>query len=394
MKIINGVDYYPRESDDKEAFAVRYAGKVGPVLVLVHGIGERSQGTQEDLINVVEGFDYDGPTGPLTRQYAIESTEIEAFAKKYGVTLVTVTYPTEWNPNDFNYVLNTVIANYRVDKDRLYIHGFSLGGGAVLRYVTSSVENASRVAGAGVAAPVNWATNIDNIMGAGLQMVCTTYEKDNTVSPNNVKNFVANLNARGPKLLAYLKIYPGTAHGGFSEILGTESYWQWMVENSRNKRIAYTGETVAPAEPAKPSTLQAVIGYDQSGTQAKLNATGSIGNPVAWKWSIVSVPSGVNRYDPSLFPGGAGYKTSTLNLPKAGSYVIELEVTNSFGEKAATQATVTYPISTEPRKKVVASFDSSSDLVTYEDQTTEKAIAVLTAGKWQIKTAAGLTYDF
>lgn len=223
MILENGIYYYPRESDSKEGFAVRLpAGytstKRYPVWLIIHGVGERSRGLLEDLKNVMLGFDYDGP-GPLPRQYAIATPDLKANVDKHGHILVVVTYPYEFNPNDVEYVMKMVEQDFSVDTTREAVIGFSLGGGAALRHATSSVAAASRWALVVVCAPVNWATNLKNVVDAKLQLIGTTNKVDSVVSPGIIKGIVNGINSLNPEIAARLIEFPHEGHGSFLEML-------------------------------------------------------------------------------------------------------------------------------------------------------------------------------
>jgi dienelactone hydrolase len=390
---IGEVDYYVRESDAKEGLAVRYAGKRGPVLLLIPGMGDRSQGALENLINVVDGYDYDG-TGPQPRQYAVETEAMQAMAKKYGVTLITVTYPSEFNPNDVQYALNTVIQNYDVDPERTYIHGFSLGGGAVLRYITSSLVNASGLAGAAAAAPVNWASNIDNVVNAELQFIGSTYETDNTVPSSNVKNFVAAINARNPKYPAYLKVYPGVAHGGFNEMLANEAYWQWMAINSRAKRIPFTGGAVSiptiPTIPTMPTTAKADFNIKEgqiiTTSSIELDASASVGvinNNYYWEVTKNSAP----WVGQKLAGGAGGGPKKLLSNLTDGPYTIRLTINGDVkSERRLVEVKLGATPEPEPTPKVPTVYSIASRLITFDDGSIEKAVSVT------FKTESGKEY--
>lgn len=391
MQLINGVYYFPRESDSKEGFGVRppknyTPDKKYPVVVLVHGIGERGQGDIPALQNVVDGFDYDG-AGPLPRQYAIETTEFEAMIERFQFIGVTVNYPTDFRPNDITYVLDTIEAAFPVDKSREAVIGFSWGGKAVLDYIVASLANAKRLAFAVAAAPVNSTTNVQNVIDAGLQFIGTTCEEDPRVPPENVKRFVNSIATTNPKPV--LIIYPGNAHSGFLEVINQPWIFEYLLKTSRDNPIQFvapgaTQPGTTPVGPV-PIQMQAVVAYSGVGPVYKLDATKSIGYRYA-AWRVVKVPDGVNLYNPMI--KGAGYERAEFTAPKPGAYELEMILTDANGRQITEKFTIIYGTVPIP-PKTVEGFDSTTDLITYSDGSTEKGIAVLSAGKWVLKNSAG-----
>lgn len=382
MQLLNGVYYFPRESDSREGFAARppknyTPDKHYPVIILVHGMGERGSGDMEALQNVVDGFDYDGP-GPLPRQWAIETPQFEAYCEKYQIIGVTVNYPSEFNPEDFNYVLDTLESKFSIDTSREAAIGFSLGGGAILRYITSSLSNAKRLAFAVAAAPVSWATVTKNVVDAGLQFIGTTYETDPVVSASNVKNFVNAISATVPKPV--LIIYPGNAHGGFNEIINYPAIYEYLLKTSRDNRVQFVvGGTVTPPVEPPTTTVKAITSYKITGNQISLIGSKSTGYTIGYDgvWALKSGPATAKQ----VFPTGSSYIDATGILPVPGTYVF------TFSLKGAQQVDVTVPFGDALPPKVPKIFDWASKTLSYEDGTKE----AVTSAKFI--AASGLIYE-
>lgn len=375
----NGVHYYERISNDAEAFAVRPAkGQKRGVVLLTHGIGERSAGGIENLINLIDGFDYDG-AGPLPRQYAFENDTIEAFAAKYDFHLVTVTYPDSFEPNDYTYVLDSVIRDFSVDITRLYIVGFSLGGGAILKGVTSSVAFPSRLAGAIAAAPVNWATVHKNVVDANLQVIGTTCEVDKTVSPANIKDFVTKVNAYKPKLPAVLIIYKGTAHSGFNEIMAEENTWKWMAANSNTNRIAFTRPD-GISNPSTPTPEPGVPDFNIANGQVittsefELDASASQGaTSYYWKVDRAEAP----WTGPNWVGGTVGGPKKKITGLMNGLHTVQLEINGAIKSPVRTFV-VRLSGEPEPKKLIEA---TGSIVRKYSDGSTDTAKVSVVDGK-------------
>lgn len=389
MQLINGVYYFSRESDSAEGFAARppkgyTPDKRYPVLVLVPGMGDRSQGTTADLINVIDGYDYDG-AGPLPRQWAVETPQFEAMIEQFQFIGVTVTYPSEFNPNDLNYVLDTLEKYFSIDTSREAAIGFSLGGGSILRYITSSLSNAKRLSFAAAAAPVNWATVTKNVVDAGLQFIGTTYETDPVVSASNVKNFVSAISNTVPKPV--LIIYPGNAHGGFNELINNPAIYEYLVKTSRDNRIQFVvgGTIITPPVEPPTTTVKAITSYMITGNKIALSGRNSTGYNIGYDgvWAFKSGPAGVTAKQ--VFPTGSSYIDANGILPVAGTYVF------TFTLKGAAPVDLTVVYGTASIKEM-REFSSSTDMIIYTDGSTEGATAKYVNGKWTVTTESGLIF--
>lgn len=382
MQLLNGVYYFPRESDSAEGFAARppkgyTPDKRYPVLVLVPGMGDRSQGLIGDLINVTDGYDYDG-AGPLPRQWAVETPQFEAMIEQFQFIGVTVTYPSEFNPNDMNYVLDTLEKYFSVDTSREAAIGFSMGGGAILRYITSSLSNAKRLAFAAAAAPVAWATVTKNVVDAGLQFIGTTYETDPVVSASNVKNFVNAISATVPKPV--LIIYPGNAHGGFNELINNPAIYEYLLKTSRDNRVQFVvGGTVTPPVEPPTTTVKAITSYMITGNKIALIGRNSTGYTIGYDgtWALKSGPATAKQ----VFPTGSSYIDANGILPVAGTYVF------TFTLKGAEPVDVTVPYGTAVPPKVPKTFDWATKTLNFEDGTKE----TVTSAKFI--TGSGIIYE-
>lgn len=392
---IDGIDYYESTGDAEEAFAARPpkgypSQEPSRVLLVVHGVMERPAGPGKiaDLKNVLQGFDYDG-SGPLPRQYAMMTPESMANADRTNTILVFVTYPKEFNPNDFDYVFDQVELNYQVDPTREFILGFSLGGGSILRNITSSAAAARRLAGAFAAAPVNWAGNLQHVVDAKLQLVGVTYETDPTVSANNIKGVIAKLNSLNPEVPGILTVYPGKAHGGLNELLSGREMWDYIEQATTENRLKYPVSGSGTGNPPPVVELPVPefnITDGQVITTAEFNLDASDSKGAAeYYWEV-------NREDaPWIYPvldkGTVGGPIKKVKNLVAGKYSARLTINKSF-QTTLRKFTVKLD-GTQPAPKTFKGFDSGTDMITWSDGSTEPGKAVYANGAWTVKNAAG-----
>lgn len=100
------------------------ARKTYPTIVFLHGYGERGSGTTASL-ETLEG------TG-LPQLAATHKLPVQA---QPFVILMPQTDAEEWDPQLLHAWLAAVLPGYRVDKDRTYLTGLSIGGGGVVNYL-------------------------------------------------------------------------------------------------------------------------------------------------------------------------------------------------------------------------------------------------------------------
>lgn len=342
MKIQEGnIVFYPRISDDEKTVYRRVAyaltlpanydkSKPWAATLMVHGKDERGKGKMATLYNLMYGMDYDG-AGPLGRQYAIATPASLAEMNEEGVIGIWVNYETDLSPADINYVLEEVAKEYNIDETCRIGIGFSLGGGVMLRYVTSSLENAKTFNIVVACAPVNSAGNLQYVADAKLQLILTTNQTDPIVSPTNAKTVYNKLMALNPVIKPQLIIFPFNGHGSINEWLAgdhkyiPQSMYKYNKASSTVERKQYpvTGDSVPPT-PTTPTTPtvepKAVVSYSITGNQAVLKGTESTGWAKGYEgvWSFVSGPAGVTAKQ--VFPNGSSFITATANLPVPGVY--------------------------------------------------------------------------
>jgi dienelactone hydrolase len=390
------ITIFPRISDDgktvyrPDGYSVQVPqgydrSKKYPSLIVVHGVGELGNGTYADIMNVTFGFDYDGP-GPLQRQYAISSDEFKAAIDQYGFIGIVVNYSNEFNPTDFDAVMNEVEKNFAVDLTREGIIGFSLGGGAILRDITSSLARAKRWVVAVACAPVNWATDLKNVRDANLQLIGITGRTDPRVDPSNIKGVVAALNAMNPATPADLIILPYDGHTGLNEMLARshpnvpQNIYEYIKSVSTDERRPYptntsTGQPPVITPPPAGNT-KAVTSFTLAQNTARLIGSKSTGyqSGLDGSWSFISGPIGATAG--KVFPTGSSYIDATATLPAPGTYVFR------FNLKGTDSQLVTVQYGQAPSvPRAVADVDWAGKKVTFNDGSDEVLVSIKTSVK-------------
>jgi hypothetical protein len=370
--------------------------KVWPWMMSVHGMGERSDGLEAHLKNLVEGIDFD-KNGTVDWVFAMES--MKRAVDQYGIVIVVPTYQDFFTSDKINEVHKFVVSEFNLN-ERFVYEGFSLAGGAGLRYATASLANASKLAYLVPVAPTRELVTVSNISQAKLPVHIFVNDQDDNGATNLsvTKGIIAAINGAGPSIPAIYTAFRQSGHGGHGEAVGiippkapggqgftdaAENIYQVYLDILKNgPRQMKSGTVIGPAPGPTPiPTVTTKTRYELSGSTVKLIGRESTGykDGLEGMWEFVSGPTGVTANQ--VFPIGSSYIDATAKLPMPGTYVFK------FTLKGAVPTTLTVVYGSV---KTVSGFNT--DTVTYSDGTTEKATATLLNGKWTIKTSTK-TYE-
>lgn len=402
------VKYFPKLNPDQSqipgqdvAFAILLPDSYTPTKkwileIAVHGMGELSAGTQENLMNLVLGPDYN--SDGIREGAPFVTADMKKAVDQYGIVLFIPTYSKFFEPDLVNKVYEYAQDHYNLYPKMIFT-GFSLGGGSGIKYATSSEANANRVGCLVLCAPT---TNIiDKTIPGKVKMPVHSFhnDKDDRVNVGNTKTIITALNETAT-LKAQYTIFRRDGHGGNIEAWGltppvapngqgvinlSENIYQWAIDCIINSpRQMRSGAAVIQPPPVieAPPAVTPITSYTIDASGIHLVGDKSIGYKTGGdgRWELISAPSGVTKAQ--VFPGGSTYINADGKLPEPGTYVFQfslkgavkpVEVTVQHGEAA----------------KTFSGFNSTTDLITYSDGSTEKGEAICVQGKWTVKTAGG-----
>jgi pimeloyl-ACP methyl ester carboxylesterase len=145
-------------------------------------------------------------------------------------------------PTDISQVLDYVVANYRVNLNRIYLTGLSMGGGATWEFAGASAANAARLAAIVPVAGASWPeqTRAYTIGDADLPVWATHNNGDPQVDVWYTNYYVDQINSRNPTPLAIRSIFNSNLHDAWSTTYdpfyrenGLNVY-EWMLQYQRN----------------------------------------------------------------------------------------------------------------------------------------------------------------
>lgn len=134
-----------------------------------------------------------------------------------------------WNPDVLNALLETLIKQYRVDKDRVYLTGLSMGG-----YGTWMLAAAHPEKFAAIAPICGGGSPADAKALAKLPIWVFHGAKDNTVPLRHSEEMVEALKAAGgnPKFT----VYPDAGHDSWTATYNDPEFYIWLLAQKRSKR--------------------------------------------------------------------------------------------------------------------------------------------------------------
>lgn len=185
--------------------------KKWPVLVFLHGSGE--SGTD------IEAVKQHGPPKLIAqgKEFPFIVVSPQAASPEQG-----------WRIDVLNALLDNVIAHHRVDQDRVYLTGLSMGGFGTWAWATANPERFAAVApicGGGVAHYA--ASRMKN-----LPVWAFHGGKDSVVALGETFNMINALNRAGAAEVKY-SIYPEAGHDSWTQAYNDENLYRWLLSHKR-----------------------------------------------------------------------------------------------------------------------------------------------------------------
>jgi len=132
-----------------------------------------------------------------------------------------------WNTRALNQLLDTVVANNRVDKKRIYLTGLSRGGGAAWEMAVHYPKKFAAMAVVCGMSPLPYAAWIDKKMPIWV----FHGEEDESVPFSESETMVNRLLEMGYDV--QFTRYPGVGHNSWVQAYNTEALYEWFVKQKR-----------------------------------------------------------------------------------------------------------------------------------------------------------------
>ncbi len=194
--------YLPKDYDQKDSW---------PLMLFLHGAGERG-----DNLNRVKQH---GPPKLIDA------------GKQFPFILVSPQCPTgqSWEPFKLTALLDEITEKYKVDQDRIYLTGLSMGGfgtWALAAHTPNRFAAIVPICGGGDPSRVRRIVRIPTWVFHG--------GKDPTVPIENSKKMVEALKKAGgdPKFT----IYPDAGHDSWTQAYNTPELYEWLLAQKRTAK--------------------------------------------------------------------------------------------------------------------------------------------------------------
>jgi len=284
-----------------------------PVMFFFHGLGERGN-NEGDLTKVAKN----GPP-----KHVKNGTD-------FPFILISPQLKTNlgnWPPNYMDEVVEHIFASdLRIDMNRVYVTGLSLGGGGAWFYAQRFPEKITAVAP--VCGSRNKTSEACDIAVENIPVWAFHGDNDGTVSVNKTINMIDAINACTPAIdpTARITIYEGVGHNSWSRAYRTDNslhdpnIYQWFMSHSKSSLSVSAGNDRTINLPTNTVNLTATI-----------NAAATISTRL---WAKVSGPSGVTLSNTTT-------NTLTASNLVAGIYTFRFTATDVNGSNASDDVRVT-----------------------------------------------------
>src|SRR5688500_18668577 len=210
-----------------------------PLIIFLHGIGERGDGTSE-----LPYLTWQGIPNLISRGATMEFTNPNT-GQKESFLVLSPQLPKsigDWQNVYVDEMLTYAKANLQGNLDKIYLTGLSLGGGGVWHYANTSVENAKQFA---AIAPIcgvcyyNYGTLCTTIGASNVAVWGFTNADDNIVAPVCTIQALDALSVCNPSKIKKT-VYPNGGHDSWTKAYDTghaiqtdKNLYEWFLSNAK-----------------------------------------------------------------------------------------------------------------------------------------------------------------
>ncbi len=182
-----------------------------PLVLFLHGAGERGDDIEKVKIHGLPKLINEG--------------------KDFPFIVVSPQCPDRmfWNTDILSKLLDEIEASYRVDKNRIYVTGLSMGGHGTW---SLAIEQPNRFAA--IAPVCGWADTSKASTIAHIPTWVFHGAKDVVVPVKSSEDMVAALKNYGSNVK--LTIYPEANHDSWTETYNNEELYKWFLEQSLHSK--------------------------------------------------------------------------------------------------------------------------------------------------------------
>ncbi len=308
-----------------------------PLIIFMHGAGEVGNGTTQISRVAANGIPKLISQGKFPSKFTVDGEEFSFLVMspqcKYGDYPIVTIAP----------FLSYVLSHYRVDEQRIYLTGLSLGGYMSWNYAAATVDYAKKLAAlllvcpgidtvknAGTPDPHGYAKNVAT---ANLPTWITTNSVDNLAYTFKSVALAQFINEYNPTPPAKLTVFPKVGHDAWTQTYDPNyredglNVYEWMLKYKRG--------TASPSPPiANAGSSQTITLPTNSITLNGTASTAPSGTITNYLWTKISGPSSGTIGSPSA-------SVTTVSNLTEGTYQFQLKVTDNNGKTGTAVVSIT-----------------------------------------------------
>ena len=331
-----------------------------PLIIFLHGHGERGNGRSEldrVLLNgtppkiIADGHNMEFSWNGKKEKFIVISPQLNSAHGSW--------WPT-WYTDE---LLAYAMKKYRIDPDRVFLTGLSMGGGGTWTYAIASPENAKKFAALGVCCGACSGGNWCNIANANLPVWAFHAKDDSSPAPwTCTDGAIREINNCNPAVKPYFTTWLNGNHSIWGRVYDVGYNWQqpnlyeWFL--AQNRSLPVNKRPVAEASDVTINTAVGVVTLDAS---ASSDPDGKI---VMTIWRKISGPGTITT---PLTEKGI---TTVTGLTTAGTYQYEVKVVDDRADW--TLKTITVTVTAGPPGSLKPKADAGPDQLIYLPTSTVK----------------------
>ena len=301
-----------------------------PLIIWLHGAGQTGYGTPAELPKVLEqGLPNVISTGGFPAIFTVNESS-------YSFIVISPQFADWPTATNVEGILAHVIANYRVDPERVYLLGMSAGGAGVWDYASESVANSNKIAAiipfVGAMNPTLAQAN--RIASTSLPVWAFHNTNDGTIPVSYSRNWINMINAYIPTPSPLMRLTEFSVRGNAvtahdcwtnttvpSYKVNNQNIYEWLL--SYRQRVV-----PANLPPVAQAGADAFVVLPANLSLNGLQSSDPDGMIVSYRWRKISGPAS------HLFSDSTIANPTVQNLT-AGSYTFALTVTDNKNASAA-----------------------------------------------------------
>jgi predicted peptidase len=199
-----------------------------PLLIFVHGVGELGNGVSDLWMAANIGTPGLIKNGKFPPAFNTKN-------QSFSFIVIAPQFKAWPSSADMDAMVNYAINKYRVDTNRIYVSGLSMGGGATWEYAAAYSNKIAAIAPICGAAGPNDA-KAQKLVQAGVKVWAFHNQDDGVVSVNNSTGWVNKYNSFSPSVAAKITLWPSGGHDAWTKATdpnfreGGLNVYEWMLQ--------------------------------------------------------------------------------------------------------------------------------------------------------------------